>query len=771
MLLRDALMQALGAENATVSTTSNKFEVNVEVFVRRFKEIWLYINDVQHPIDYEKFCGSLFLLLYKNLSVTNVSVYEIISLLKVHTASRQAENNYEVMFFSDEEYTKYLSNMVLSIIQSKLDNAISSDDRDQFITNIVNLCGDALNSTIILNVYFSSVLLHVPQSLSVNVRKIMAESGYIHSSGNAVYVRNVEKAIIGDLEHRLKTFLNGYSEKDVFITPYADEFFSPYDITSPVSIRNGLSGVKLQLRKHYIEGQPLLDYLATLPQRFKVQVPLGLKDFAKEREESKETTETKGTIWFVVDYALEKDDSLERPGRNEESLYLFVYAQSFLNDNQLILFKERKPGWYASITLPHTLSIALINVLRGQRRKRRGTVDGRRPVFLDPFYGTGTGLFDAALRMENTVIIGFDRDPIAAQVVKDNAKFFSLSVDDLRNFREAFSAGQSYLGKINSYSELMRSIRDLSLDRIVLELAAEEHAKLALKAVSTYVLELEVDGKVASLQNTISKSINYGLPEQLRTILLDPKTNFRVRILIYCIWRALALGTFSIRDNKDNVLGIISKEFEKVEREISHVIRGMERGEKAACGQFLEMEGLYSHAFLINNEKIGQLASEIQHIKFDEMAKMIRAGNDPDKWAPGIWLVDVEDSIEALALLEKRVDFLMTDPPYGFNMDTDGEAVLMNFFGKLVPRIVGVLRPQGQACLVLPAFAKNGRQIPFFETYQAIIRQFIAAANQADRPLVTEVETLPRPRGLFKKPFYWTSASVLERRIVHFSLG
>ncbi|PZR81145.1 MAG: hypothetical protein DLM68_18390 [Hyphomicrobiales bacterium] len=51
----------------------------------------------------------------------------------------------------------------------------------------------------------------------------------------------------------------------------------------------------------------------------------------------------------------------------DRQLYLIVYAQSYLIHTQLNVYKERKPAWIASTTLPHTLSAALLNIAKYQR--------------------------------------------------------------------------------------------------------------------------------------------------------------------------------------------------------------------------------------------------------------------------------------------------------------------------------------------------------------------------------------------------------------------
>ena len=73
-----------------------------------------------------------------------------------------------------------------------------------------------------------------------------------------------------------------------------------------------------------------------------------------------------------------------------------------------------------------------------------------------------------------------------------------------------------------------------------------------------------------------------------------------------------------------------------------------------------------------------------------------------------------------------------------------------------------------QLVISLPAFAKNGKQIPFYQTRESVIKQVIANVEAADRKILRNVETVPADSQIFGLPWYWGTASTIERRIIHF---
>jgi hypothetical protein len=260
--------------------------------------------------------------------------------------------------------------------------------------------GQMLKSTIVLETFYTSAVAHIPLSLSSNIRRVVAQSGYIQSAGFSIYVRRAERADQKELDQRLDAFLAPILAKNarakIYLTPYAIEYFNPYEARdTSISVRNGLDGVRLDLRKHFLSGQPLRDVLHKMAiDRSSLHVAKGLVSYNAEiraaRSDRNLTNEY--TIWIISDTRYIRPDETMYVRAKEP--YLIVYAQYQNNANQFILYKERKPAWVASVTLPHTLSIACLNIAReaaGRRRTAPSASDGLSiprahvPVIVDPF--------------------------------------------------------------------------------------------------------------------------------------------------------------------------------------------------------------------------------------------------------------------------------------------------------------------------------------------------------------------------------------------------
>jgi hypothetical protein len=72
--------------------------------------------------------------------------------------------------------------------------------------------------------------------------------------------------------------------------------------------------------------------------------------------------------------------------------------------------------------------------------------------------------------------------------------------------------------------------------------------------------------------------------------------------------------------------------------------------------------------------------------------------------------------------------------------------------------------------VTLPSFARNGRQIPFFQTREALVRQVLAEVEKQGRQAVSIVHTSGEAKELFSPPFFWQSTSALSRSVLWFTV-
>ena len=686
-----ALKEAV-EQSVRIDADSNLISISASRFVATFKDIWVYQDSQPNPINYEFCTGGFFLLMYKNLSVTNLWPMELLALLRTFSYCSKSSNisdlkHAPISFYSDKEYTEFLRNLfhdTLEALPIDLNKKINPDNElpqqiEKFVTEIsdcflpivLEYYRDILLNTIIVNKYFSSCLVHVPQSRCVNLKRVIAESGYIHSGGRTIYSRRAFKAEPQELEDQLTIFLDGsngrYSEKKVYITPYADELFSPFDKATPVSLRNGLEDVKIRIGRHHIAGEPLVDYLVTLGNHKRlgdfISLPQGIKPYAEERRQAK-GTEEKCTIWFIVDRAVSDQQSSERILPDEKETYLFVYEQAFINNNQFILFKERKPGWYASVTAPHTMTISLANIVRGAPYGRQLT-DSSPPLIIDPFCGTGTVLFDSALRFPNSVIIGFDRSESAIAATVDNAEFFSQRADPVAVLQDLVNSAVILLEK-KSWDELVALGQEEAPSQ---EKSASAKLSYVIKLVDRHILK-QSEGE--SLSKNIKKVVDSGFPTVIHQQVVGGKTSLGTRLLFYSLWRAIALGSFAIRANVMNIPQVAIKELKKVSIELGvlkNTLNGKSGQETEIGGtNFASNIGLYSASLFLSPAKMAKIRENLHVV--NSLQDFTNLGNIRNL-KPGIWLVKVDDSLDALQNLQKQVDIIITDPPYGFNAKTD----------------------------------------------------------------------------------------------------
>ncbi len=117
--------------------------------------------------------------------------------------------------------------------------------------------------------------------------------------------------------------------------------------------------------------------------------------------------------------------------------------------------------------------------------------------------------------------------------------------------------------------------------------------------------------------------------------------------------------------------------------------------------------------------------------------------------ARGVHTLVVEDSTEVLLSLVGKVDAIITDPPYEFNTSGLATGELQRLYSKFVRGAIGALKPGGQLLVSVPSYARNGKQVPYFQTQGALVRQIVQAAEAANRDLINIVRTVPAKKAVF----------------------
>ena len=218
-------------------------------------------------------------------------------------------------------------------------------------------------------------------------------------------------------------------------SPYCHEYYDRYDVRSPFELQHGLDDVKLNQDRAYIGNVPLVDFLANIGKDLenRVEIHDGRNDYdqGKLSFNSKKNTDANTTIFLINEKNVDTSNA-RYPGPLR---YLMCYAQKYLNGNAFITFNERKPGRIAPVTLPRTLSAAMINIAMPYllSSTENGSTNNANELLtiIDHFVGTGTMILEAIKLHGAVVCHGADLNPVAEILVKDNIRFFSLPTRDI----------------------------------------------------------------------------------------------------------------------------------------------------------------------------------------------------------------------------------------------------------------------------------------------------------------------------------------------------
>lgn len=351
---------------------------------------------------------SYYFLFKKNLKVTNIQYPELISLLRTYITSKTGEKLEKQLQFVTQAQFKYtIQNIVDSLI---LDRTPKNLDYNLFI----DLYSELLSKIVVVDVYFGSCVVYIPFNLTINAALICAESGYIHSCGKSVYIRNMLKANYDELTNAVNSHLKKYSnKKKIFFAVYSHEDFTHYDRAKLSELKGGLDDSKIYLEKVYLGNEKLVTVLRKMKVKYKGKLeipdPGNFKTVHKEFRTHK-NVDSKRTLWMISERSL--GNPINQPGQID---YFIVYEQEYLNENPFHIFDENKPAWIDHTTIPHTLVSAMINITRPWQKKNL--------ILSDPFVGSGT-VYLESLKYNSLKAKCSDLNPFSRLITKDNL-FFS----------------------------------------------------------------------------------------------------------------------------------------------------------------------------------------------------------------------------------------------------------------------------------------------------------------------------------------------------------
>lgn len=641
-------------------------------------------------------------LFNQNARRTNLQIAELLSLIRCHTyrvGTRVRENDIEFTTFDE----------VKRFLQEVMDHGdlTSEENFDSFVENVSAFMQDK----ILMEALYGSASIFLPMHLTIDVDLICGESGYIHSCGDLLILRNAEKVteykFKKEIRRCIKVFRKNSSK--FLIVPFCHEDFSPHDRETTPFLQYGLDDVKLNMSKAFIGATKLYDLLEIIGEEFGDHLSIApAGDFRASGETFKKKFPDKDqqTIFLITDN--DRVSGSRFPGMRK---FYVLYLQRYKNNNSYHLYDENKPGWASHTTLPHSLAGAMINVARPW------FADVQTVEIADPFGGAGTVFFEAQ-KIAGMNCRSSDRAPIFEYVVKDNAKFFSMNPAEKEQLREDLSA---YVGVVPDYYEGVTR-------------KSKETPEQRLGRISKVVRDwaAATDGDFLKLDEAVLKS---GF-DSLGSDQID-------RLLAYVGLRA------SVRGVTDIARGTASwPVFFK--RELTILLQQMENESKRLDA------GAQSHP---RNERM-----LVGHASYS-------ASTTPGP--PEIERHDLlgslhfeRSSVENLP--HNTYDAIITDPPYGFNTDEDYWE-MASFVHTMIESLVRALKPAGgQLILAAPSVSFSGKGIMPFVRSDYLAREIVQTCARIGRECVKPVVVLPANLASLQPPYYWVAEKSLERRILHF---
>lgn len=368
-----------------------------------------------------------FFLFKRNLGVTNVQYVELLTLIRQHSANLSTYAELPVPQFQTAEQIK---TMTQDVIGSVLD--VSQVERRAALRRFAETYGEVFCALHAVDMFFSSCAIFCPPGRKVDLERICAEAGYIHSVGKSVFIRNIKKARRADLEQSIESHLANMSRREpIPFVAYSHEDFSEFDKESKDQITRGIDGTKLYVEKMSMGSARLSQVLKDIEQRFENR----LKVPAAGSYKMEHAFTSKSTLWLIGDRSV-APISPTNPGADR---YYICYEQLAKSEDPFFFFDENKPAWKSHTTMPHSLTAALLNAMRPLPAGS---------TICDPFGGSGTTWFETKRIGLPVKIACGDLSPLSRQMVADNAAFFSMSSGELTSLQAALRSPQQDAGQI-----------------------------------------------------------------------------------------------------------------------------------------------------------------------------------------------------------------------------------------------------------------------------------------------------------------------------------
>lgn len=655
-----------------------------------------------------------FFLFKRHLGVTNTQYVELFSLLHLHsTAAESRPGNSHLLFHTTEQ----VKSTVVDAINMLLD--APSADRTLQAQRFASTYVDVFASTVAVNMFYCSCAVFFPPGVEADLVQICADSGYIHSLGRSIYVRNIKKSRENDFDLSITRYLEPLQSTELPIpfVVYAHEDFSGYDKSAKEQISRGIEHTKLYVEKMTMGGYRLSQVVHDMRSKY-----IGKLDIPEPGPyDTVHTFKGPRTLWLISDRSV----SATNPTNPGSDRYYICYEQTAKSESPFFLFDENKPAWKSHTTLPHSLTAALLN--------------SARPIppggaVCDPFGGTGTTWFESKRLALNAIVRCTDLSDAAQLLASDNLRFFLMKSEDLQELCRA----------MREISDAVKADKKGGLDTDRRQASFEflpETQDLKGAGPYLYAVSLLNDLRHNQPHEDQEFELSAAFVKHLGTLALI------TRYIFYVVLRAelryqggykRKSVTFdkAFCDSLDDLIGQI-QQFTDLKSSVPYT--AITDSEKS----YIAVASTYSQAI-------------IPAFVFRSIASL------------QTMLTSEVFNSDARTLPEGAYDVVICDPPYGFNT-TEDQAALANLYSEFLRAALLSLREGGHLILCVPEVSYTGRDLPYCTRADLITNQVLTKAESLGKYIFVPAKSVPS--RVFSPPYYWESERALRRVILHFRVS
>lgn len=648
--------------------------------------------------------GKIYQFIYRcNYSVTDIQYRELLELLRMHC--RLIEKSGKLFFTTREKMENFLWEFRTKLFQ---ETSYKGGKK------VRNFCLKKIDHTIVIENYFTSSLVYIPDSIEIDIEEIIYEAGYAFVCGENLFCERIDTATYKDVKRAVDCYRKGlkYPLKfDIFDEkkyPYTDRGYED-DFKN-----NGADLLCLDSKHYYLQELPLMEAIKKLNDLY-----------SGEGKEAKEV--------FIL-----KDSSM--PGCNSEEPkqgYYFLIHPLVINKNLCYLFDTDHPAWNNTL-IPHTFVSAMINIVRASSYNKMIKM-------VDPLVGSGTIAVEAA-KYPDILFMGGDIKADSYEKIRYNMDFFAmdyekakiLSLSILQYLKE--NAGIEYERFYIGLSERQKK-------RIIqLINSADEEDKRQYEEIELLVKWLLREHMEVFEQN--EQRHEYQLQKVISTIHTSERNKKNIYFFAY-LYRKIYLKHFQ---HTETISPVSFKE--KIYAELkSMFFRVLDMTDilKAQKGQCSTNSDTGKIVFV--KDKIKYIG-----VRYGQQYKNDLKENIYDN-------IDMRDFLANIRNKGEKPDVIITDPPYGYNTDEQDDQ-LFELYRDLAIECTKTIGHGGQVIICLAEQMHLGKRLPAFIKKETVMDMFLDAAEQNDLYVVNCDEEIYDMDQLYCFPFFWEAKKALKRQVI-----